>query len=271
MDKLEGITENAWHLIITYGPRALMALLVLVMGLWVIGMVGRGMNKMMERRNVEPSLIPFLRGLATTLLKVMLVISVIQMVGIETTSFIAVLGAAGLAVGLALSGTLQNFAGGVMILVFKPFKVGDVIEAQGHLGTVHSIQIFNTILKTPDNKTVILPNAPVSSGALVNFSTEAQRRVDLTFGIGYGDDIDKARDVIKAIYTAEDRVLKDPAPFIAVSELADCSVNFVVRLWVKSPDYWSVHFNMIEQVKKRFDSAGISIPFPQMDVYTHAG
>jgi len=270
MNKLEGITEKAWELTITYGPRAIMALAVLVIGLWAIGLVGKGIAKVMRDRDMDPSLIPFLRGLTTALLKVMLVISVVQMVGVETTSFIAVLGAAGLAVGLALSGTLQNFAGGVMILVFKPFKVGDFIEAQGHAGTVHSIQIFNTILKTPDNKTVILPNAPVSSGAMVNFSTEETRRVDLSFGIGYSDDIDKARSVIKHIFEADDRVLQEPAPFIAVSELADSSVNFVVRLWVKSGDFWGVHFHMIEEVKKRFDTEEISIPFPQMDVYTHA-
>ena len=253
-----------------YAPKALMALVVLILGLWVIGMITKAMVRVMRKREVDPSLIPFLKGLTSTLLKVMLVISVIQMVGVETTSFIAVLGAAGLAVGMALSGTLQNFAGGVMILVFKPYKVGDFIEAQGHSGTVNSIQIFNTVLKTPDNKTVILPNAPVSTGALVNYSTEAQRRVDLAFGIGYGDDIDKARSVLDEVIAADQRILKDPAPFVAVSELADSSVNFAVRLWVNAGDYWGVHFDTIETVKKRFDVGGISIPFPQMDVHTHA-
>ncbi|HQW05287.1 MAG TPA: mechanosensitive ion channel [Flavobacteriales bacterium] len=267
MDSTTRIAEQAWHLLLTYGPRVLLALAVLLLGLWVIGLFGRGMGRLMKKREVDPSLIPFLQGLVTALLKVMLVLSVVGMVGVETTSFIAVLGAAGLAVGLALSGTLQNFAGGVMILLFKPFKVGDFIEAQGHSGTVRSIHIFNTILKTPDNKTVVLPNAPVSSGAMVNYSTEAKRRVDLTFGIGYGDDIDKARGVLEAIIAADKRVLNDPAPFTAVGELADSSVNFVVRLWVESGDYWGVHFNTIEQVKKRFDAEGISIPFPQMDIH----
>lgn len=268
MDKMNGIAEKGMDLLLTYGPRALMALAVLLIGLWLIGLVGRTITRVMTKREMDPSLIPFLRSLATTLMKVMLIVSVVQMVGVETTSFVAVLGAAGLAVGLALSGTLQNFAGGVMILVFKPFKVGDVIEAQGHTGTVKAIKIFNTILTTPDNKTVILPNAPVSSGALVNYSTEATRRVDFTFGIGYGDDIDKARRVIEEIIAADDRVLKDPAHLIVVSELADSSVNFTVRVWVNSADYWDVNFHTIEEVKKRFDAAGISIPFPQMDVHT---
>ncbi|MCB0792763.1 MAG: mechanosensitive ion channel [Flavobacteriales bacterium] len=268
MDKIDILSDKALHLLTTYGPKALLAIIVLVVGLWIVGLITRSFVRVLKKREVDPSLIPFLKGMTNILLKVMLVISVIQMVGVETTSFIAVLGAAGFAVGMALSGTLQNFAGGVMILVFKPFKVGDFIEAQGHAGTVRAIQIFNTILTTPDNKTVILPNSPVSTSALVNFSTEPTRRVDLTFGIGYGDDIDKARAVLDKIIAGDTRVLKDPAPFVAVSELADSSVNFIVRLWVKSADYWGVHFDTTEQVKKRFDAAGISIPFPQMDVHT---
>lgn len=262
--------EKAERFILEHGPKALLAIVVLVVGLWVIGMLGRAIARMMRKRDLDPSLIPFMRGMVTILLKVMLVISVVQMVGVETTSFVAVLGAAGLAVGMALSGTLQNFAGGVMVLVFKPYKVGDFIEAQGHSGTVHAIQIFNTILKTPDNKTVILPNAPVSSGALVNYSTEAQRRVDLTFGIGYGDDIDKARQVIGALIEKDARILREPAPQVVVGELADSSVNFTVRLWVNKADYWGVHFDITEQVKKGFDAQGISIPFPQMEVHTRA-
>lgn len=264
---IDTVLNKILELTLEHGPRVVLAIVVLVVGLWAIGMIGRAIVRLMQKRDMDPSLIPFLKGLSTMLLKVMLVISVIQMLGVETTSFIAVLGAAGLAVGMALSGTLQNFAGGVMILVFKPFKVGDTIEAQGHFGTVHSIQIFNTILKTPDNKTVILPNAPVSSGSMVNYSTEARRRVDHSFGIGYGDDIDKARAVIEGIVKADARILKDPAPFIAVGELGDSSVNFTVRNWVKSEDYWGVHFDTIEAVKKQFDAQGISIPFPQMDVH----
>ncbi len=157
-----------------------------------------------------------------------------------------------------------------MILVFKPFKVGDFIEAQGHSGTVHAIQIFNTILKTPDNKTVVLPNAPVSTGAMVNYSTEQRRRVDLSFGIGYGDDIDQARGVIEKLIASDDRIHAEPAPMVVVGELADSSVNLTVRVWTDSGDYWGVHFAMLEHVKKRFDAEGISIPFPQMDVHTTA-
>ena len=192
-----------------------------------------------------------------------------SLVGIPMTSFIAILGAAGLAVGLALSGTLQNFAGGVMLLIFKPFNVGDFIEAQGFMGVVREIQIFNTILKTPDNKTIIIPNGGLSTGPMTNFSTEPTRRVDFSFGIGYSDDIDKAKSIIDGLIKNDNRILADPEPFIAVGELADSSVNFTVRVWVISEDYWGVHFDMIESVKKAFDKGGVSIPFPQTDVHLY--
>ena len=263
------LTEKGIDLLITHGPRVVLAVLVLIVGLWIIRVVMNTMVRLMKKREVDESLIPFLRSVSSTVLKVMLILSVVQMVGIETTSFVAVLASAGLAVGLALSGTLQNFAGGVMILLFKPFKVGDFIEPQGHSGTVKSIRIFNTFLTTPDNRTVILPNAPVSSGALVNYSTEEQRRVDMVFGIGYQDDIDGARKVIQEIVRADERIKQEPAPLIAVSELADSSVNFAVRVWVDGADYWGVMFDVTERVKKEFDAHRISIPFPQMDVHTH--
>ena len=204
-----------------------------------------------------------------TLLKVLLVISVLGMLGIEMTSFIAVIGAIGLAVGMALSGTLQNFAGGVMILLFKPFKVGDFINAQGFSGTVNEIQIFNTILKTPDNKTIIIPNGGLSTSAMTNFSTEPKRRVDWTFGIGYGDDADKAEQVIRQLCEEDSRIHKEPAVFIALSELADSSVNFTVRAWVNAEDYWGVFFDLNKKVYKIFDKEGLNIPFPQMDVHVH--
>lgn len=243
------------------------AIITLIIGLWVIGMIVRGVTKLMKKRDVDESLVPFLKSLLSTILKVMLFISVIGMLGVEMTSFIAILGAAGLAIGMALSGTLQNFAGGVMILIFKPFKVGDVIDAQGHVGAVSEIQIFNTILKTPDNKTIIIPNGGLSTGSMTNFSTEATRRVDWTIGIGYGDDTAKAREVIQSMIDADDRILKDPEPFIAVSELADSSVNFAVRAWVNSADYWGVFFDMNENVYNRFNKEGLNIPYPQMDVH----
>ena len=268
MSNTEMIIARGKEILLTYGPRFLGAVVALVIGLWVIRMILSTMGRVMQKRHVDPDLVPFLRGIIGAVLRVGLVISVIQMIGIETTSFIAVLGAAGLAIGMALSGTLQNFAGGVMLLLFKPFKVGDLVEMQGHLGTVHSIQIFNTVLKTPDNKTVILPNSPVSPGPIVNSSTEATRRVDMSFGIGYGDDIDAAKLALHEILQKDDRILKEPAPLIVVGELADSSVNLTMRVWTKSEDYWGVFFNMHEQVKKLFDAKGISIPFPQVQMHT---
>lgn len=224
---------------------------------------------MMEKQNVNLSLRPFLKSMINVTLKVLLVISVMSMVGIQMTSFIAILGAAGLAVGMALSGTLQNFAGGVIILLLKPFKVGDFITAAGHSGVVHEIQIFNTILKTPDNKTIIIPNASISNSSMTNFSEEKTRRVDLVFGIGYNDDIDKAKSILWDIIKSDERVLKDPESMVAVSELADSSVNFTMRVWVNSENYWPYYFDIHETVKKAFDANGISIPFPQTDVHLH--
>ncbi|EGG98166.1 Small-conductance mechanosensitive channel [gamma proteobacterium IMCC2047] len=203
------------------------------------------------------------------ILKALLLVSVASMVGIETTSFIAVLGAAGLAIGLALQGSLSNFAGGVLLLLFKPYKVGDVIETQGHIGTVNSIQIFTTVLKTPGNKTIIIPNGPVANGSIVNYSTEPTRRCDMVFGIGYDDDIDKAKAILRELIEADSRVLKDPAYALLLSELADSSVNFTLRLWVNAADYWGLYFDMQEAVKKAFDAQGISIPYPQQDVHMH--
>jgi len=197
---------------------------------------------------------------------VALIISIAGMVGIEMTSFVAILGAAGLAVGLAMQGTLQNFAGGVMILLFKPYKVGDFIDAAGHMGTVKEIQIFNTILNTPDNKIIIIPNGTLANSSMTNFSTMETRRVDFSFGIGYGDDFEKAKAIIQDIISKDERIHKDPKPFARVGELADSSVNITTRVWVNA-DYWDVHFDMIENVKKRFDAEGISIPYPQMDVH----
>ena len=257
------------ELVISYGPKLIGAIVVWILGGWVIKLLGKGFKRLLDKRDVDDSLKPFLGTLVSTLLKIMLIISVLSMLGIEMTSFIAILGAAGLAVGMALSGTLQNFAGGVMILLFKPFKVEDVIEAQGFLGKVSEIQIFNTILKTPDNKTVIIPNGGLATGPMTNYTTEPQRRVDWTFGIGYGDDVDHAKTVIKDLCDQDSRILKDPELFIAVSELADSSVNFAVRAWVKGEDYWDVYFDLNEKVYKTFDQKGLNIPYPQMDVHMH--
>ncbi len=268
-EKITSLSEQAMAFLSEFGPKLIGAIVVLIIGLMIIKSIVKMTGKLMVKRDVDTSLQPFLKSVIGTLLKVMLVISVIQMIGVETTSFIAIIGAMGLAVGMALSGTLQNFAGGVIILILKPFKVGDWIDAQGFSGTVSQIQIFNTILKTPDNKTVFIPNGGLSTGALVNYSIEENRRVDMVFGIGYGDDIDKTRSVIEKMIAADARIFKDPAPQIVVAELADSSVNFKVRLWAKGADYWDIFFEYHENIKKTFDAEGLNIPFPQMDVHVH--
>ena len=269
VDKMEGLINTLNDLVVKYGLKILVAVITLIIGLWIIKAFTRALRKNMEKRDVDATLRQFLGSLLNMILKVLLVITVISMIGIEMTSFVAILAAAGFAIGMALSGTLQNFAGGVMLVIFKPFKVGDFIDAQGYMGTVKSIQIFNTVLKTPDNKTIIIPNGGLSTGSMTNFSTEPTRRVDFTFGIGYGDDIDKAKSVIAGLIKADKRVHADPEPFIAVSELADSSVNIVTRVWVDSADYWGVFFDLTENVKKSFDKEGISIPFPQRDVHIY--
>jgi small conductance mechanosensitive channel len=267
--KTEEILKQLTEIALAYGPKLIGAIVVWIIGGWVIKALTKGFGKMLDKGNTDQSLSPFLKGIVGTVLKVMLVISVLGMLGIEMTSFIAILGAAGLAIGMALSGTLQNFAGGVMILTFKPFKVGDVIDAQGYLGSVKEIQIFNTILKTPDNKTIIIPNVGLSTSSMTNYSTEQQRRVDWTISIAYGDDTDKAKEVIKKLCDEEVRILKDPEVFIAVAKLADSAVDFTVRAWVKAEDYWGVFFEMNNNVYKVFEKEGLNIPFPQMDVHVH--
>lgn len=267
-EQVQELLQTFYTMCITYGPQVVLAIVTLIVGLWLINKFIGKLNSNLTSK-VDATLGQFVSSILSVILKVVLLISVASMIGIQTTSFIAVLGAAGLAVGLALQGSLANFAGGVVILLFKPFKVGDVIEAQGYIGTVKSIQIFNTILKTGDNRIVIIPNGALSSSSLVNINQETTRRVDFTFGIGYSDNIDQAKTVLSSLAMNDDRVLKDPAPLIVVSELADSSVNFTVRLWVNTADYWGVFFSMQENVKKEFDAQGISIPFPQQDVHLH--
>ncbi len=252
-----------------WAPQVGLAIVVLVVGWWLIGKVVKIAMKTMDKNDLDLTLQRFLSSIIGIGLKALLIVSVASMVGIATTSFVAVLGAAGLAVGLALQGSLSNFAGGVLLILFKPYKVGDFIEAQGHAGVVQSIQIFNTVMKTGDNKTIIIPNGPISNGSITNYSTEDTRRVDMSFGIGYDDDIDAARDALEEIIAGDDRILKDPAHMIVVAELADSSVNFTVRVWVNSADYWGVFFAMQETVKKTFDAKKISIPYPQQDVHMH--
>ncbi|MFU8861851.1 MAG: mechanosensitive ion channel family protein [Cyclonatronaceae bacterium] len=252
-----------------YGPNLLFAILTLVIGLWIVKLISSGVRRGLDRGDTDATLKGFIISMVSILLKIMVYITALGMLGVEMTSFIAILGAAGLAVGLALSGTLQNFAGGVMILLFRPFKVGHFIDAQGHMGTVKEIQIFVTVLTTPDNKTIIIPNGPLATGSLTNFSTEPKRRVDWTFGIGYGDDLDKAYDVLKKLLAEDERILKDPEPFLALKELGDSSVDITVRAWVEAADYWGVFFSMNEKVYKTFDKEGLNIPFPQHDVHLY--
>lgn len=251
----------------TYGLKLVAGLLVLVVGWMVIKRVVKVVDKIMVVRAIDETLRPFLRTLTSTLLKVAVVISALSIMGIEMTSFVAILGAAGLAVGMALSGTLQNFAGGVVILILRPFKKGDFVEAQGYTGTVHEIQIFHTILKTPDNKTVILPNGPLSTGSLINYTDEDTRRVDFTFGISYGDDSENARAVLLRLINEDPRILKDPEPNVFVGALADSSVNMTVRVWARTEDYWAVYFDLTEKVYKVFPNSDLNFPFPQMDVH----
>ena len=252
---------------ISVGSKILLAIVVFLVGRWIVRRLNKLLAKILEKRHVEASLSTFVKSLVNITLTLLLIIVVIGVLGIETSSFIALFASAGVAIGMALSGTLQNFAGGVMILLFKPFKVGDTIEAQGQTGTVREIQIFNTILATPDNKIIIIPNGGLSTGLMKNYSKEATRRVDWEFGIAYGDDYTKAKAVIARLLDADGRVLKDPAYFIALTSLGESSVNIVVRAWVNAGDYWGVYFDMNEKVYKTFAEENLNIPFPQLDVH----
>lgn len=249
--------------------KIVIALVIFWVGRWLIRRVRKMMARIMTRRNVDVSLRAFLISLVTITMMLFLIIITIGILGIDTTSFIALFASAGLAIGMALSGTLQNFAGGVMILLFRPFRVGDFIEAQGQSGTVKEIQLIHTLLNTADNKTILLPNGPVSTGIINNYSRESRRRVDWTFSIAYGDDYDVAQGVLLELLEADERVAKDPAPFVALTALADSSVNIVVRAWVESGEYWNVYFDMNERVYKTFTERGLNIPFPQMDVHLY--
>ncbi len=269
VDRMQGYIDTAVEMAIEYGPKLVLAILVLIIGLWIIKRVVNVINKGLEASNTDPTLAKFLGSLASIIFKALLFISVASMIGIETTSFIAILGAAGLAIGLALQGSLGNFAGGVLILLFRPYKVGDFVDAQGVAGTVAEIQIFNTVIKTPDNKVIIVPNGAISNGIITNFSAEETRRVDFVFGIGYDDDIAKAKANLQRIFAEDERVHGDPEPFVVVGELADSSVNFTCRVWVNAADYWGVYFDTMEKVKVVFDQESISIPYPQTDVHLH--
>ena len=253
--------------VIPWGINILVALLIFLIGRIVVGIISSLIGKALSHTKWDAILVEFVQQLVRAILLIFVIVAVLDQLGVNTTSVIAVLGAAGLAIGLALQGSLQNFAAGFMLLVFRPFKSGDFVEAAGTMGVVEKIHIFSTIMRTGDNKEVIVPNGAIYSGNIINYSARQTRRVDMVFGIGYGDDIKKARDVITAVVSADERVLSEPETVIAVSELGASSVNFVVRPWVRTDDYWPVKFDLTEKIKLAFDENGISIPFPQMDVH----
>ena len=253
--------------VLEYGASLLFAAAVIIIGLWVVKKIHKMVARLFEKKDYDPSLESFLLSAITITLRILVIITALSQLGIEMTSFVALLGAVGLAIGMAFSGTLSNLAGGVMILFFKPYKIGDFIEAQGEKGTVKELQIFNTILITLDNKTVIIPNGPIANGNLTNYSTQTKRRVDFTVGIAYGDDYDTAKDTLLAFVKEDPRIIDEEDNFIGLIALADSSVNLTLRVWCKSEDYWNVFFNMNERIYKEFGGKGLNIPYPQMDVH----
>ena len=244
------------------------ALLVFIVGRFLISMINKLVQRVLLKRKIDPSIKTFVGSLIHIILMILLIISVVGALGVQTASFAALLASAGVAIGMALSGNLSNFAGGLIILIFKPYKVGDFIEAQGLSGTVREIQIFHTVLTTTDNKVIYIPNGSLSSSAVVNYSYQEVRRVDWTFGVEYGTDYAKVKGVLEDILAKDERILQEPAaPFVAMSQLADSSVNYVVRVWVKSPDYWNVYYRITRTVYERFNAEGIGFPFPQLTIH----
>ena len=266
---MENLPTKIFELVTIYGLKVIAAIVVFIVGRLIAKGLTNFTEKVMTKKEVDPTIVSFVGNMTYIALLVFVVLAALGQLGVQTTSFIAVIGAAGLAIGLALQGSLSNFAAGFLMIIFRPFKVGDFIEGAGVSGTVEMIQIFTTQLKTPDNKTVIIPNSSMTGGNITNWSVKGTRRVDLVFGIGYGDDIDKAKKIMADVLAKDERILKDPAPKIALVELADSSVNFVVRPWVKSDDYWDVYSDTTENIKKSFDAEGISIPFPQRDMHVY--
>jgi small conductance mechanosensitive channel len=254
--------DKGYELIMDFGPKVIGAIIIWIIGSWIIKLILKALKKAMNKANYDESLKKFLVNLSNWILKIILIIVVLGTMGVETTSFAAILAAAGLAIGLALQGSLGNFAGGVLIMIFKPFKIGDLIEAQGEIGVVKEIEIFTTKLTGLSNREIIIPNGALSNGNIINYTTEGTRRVDLVFGVGYDSDIKKTKDVFNEVLSSNSKILKDPAPTVAVSELADSSINFVVRPWCKVEDYWDVYFGVTEDVKNALDKAGIEIPYP---------
>lgn len=268
-EKSSQLLSAGQDLLMQYGPNLLFAIVIFVIGKMVAKLVKSMVTRVMTKSKVDPLIIGFTSSIVYMGLLVFVVVAALGQLGIQTTSFIAILGAAGLAIGLALQGSLANFAAGFLLIIFRPFKEGDVIEAAGVTGKVDLIQIFTTTLKTPDNKTIIIPNSKLGNDNIINYSTQDQRRVDLTVGVSYDADLKEVRTILEDIVSKDERILKDPAHQIVVGELADNSVNFFVRVWVKSEDYWNVYFAANETVKLRLDDAGIGIPYPQRDVHLY--
>ena len=262
--QVEGIATD-------WGIKVIAALAIFIIGRWIAKGIRRGVRRMMERGGADPIIIGFVGSIVYIALLAFVVVAALGQLGIQTTSFIAILGAAGLAIGLALQGSLANFAAGFLMIIFRPFKVGDFIEAAGVAGVVKDMQIFTTTMKTGDNKTIIIPNAKLSGDNIINYSAEENRRVDMTVGVAYDADLSKVRDVLNDIISKDDRILSDPPPLVVVGELADSSVNFIVRVWTKSGNYWGVMFDANDTIKNRFDEAGIGIPFPQRDIHIVSG
>ncbi len=265
--------QEIWQLVkgpmTSFGLDIIAAIAIFIIGRWIARFLASALKKVMHRNEVEDTLEVFIGNIVYMGLMISVVLAAITQIGVQTTSIIAVIGAAGLAVGLALQGSLSNFASGVLIILFKPYKVGDYVEAAGVGGTVEGVQIFTTVLLTPDNKRVVVPNSQITNSVITNFSANDTRRLDLVFGVSYSDDLDKVHATLASIIKDNEFVLTEPAPLIAVHTLADSSVNFVVRPWVTTDNYWKAHFAITETVKKRFDAEGISIPFPQQDVHIH--
>jgi len=264
-------TDMAIMYVSEYGLKVLAALVIFVIGKWVVNKLTKVIKKMMEKANIDKTLVEFAESLVYFTLMLMVVLASLNAIGINTTSFIAIFGAASLAIGLALQGSLANVGAAVLIIIFRPFKVGDFVEAGGATGTVEDVNLFSTIIAPLDNRTIIVPNSKIVAGNITNYSKKERRRVDHVFGIGYGDDLKLAKDILMDMMMNDERVIKDPAPFVAVSELGDSSVNITTRAWVKMEDYWDVYFEQIEHAKLAFDEKGISIPFPQMDVHLDKG
>jgi small conductance mechanosensitive channel len=262
-------TDRGIELLMGYLPKVVLAIVTLLIGLWLVGKIAWLVRRSLEKRKVDETLIPFLVSVVSWIMRAAVLISVASLVGIETTSFIAVLGAAGLAVGLALQGSLSNFAGGALILIFRPFRIGDVIEALGQIGSVREISIFTTTLTSGQNRRIILPNGPLANGTIINYTVEGTLRMDLVIGVSYDCDLNQAQKVLMDVLEQDEDILEDPTPMVEVLELADNSVNLAVRPHTKSADYWKVYFRVMKKIKLELDKAGIGIPYPQRDVHLY--